>query len=107
MPDHVHLLVTAVAETSDFYRFVTAAKQRSSFAAAERGLGRLWQRSFWDYTLRSEEMLVEKIRYLIANPLRAGLVKSIEEYPFFGSEVYSREELVQIAQENKTGAAGL
>jgi putative transposase len=100
MPDHVHLLVNALTERSDFRRFVIKAKQASGFACAKAERGRLWQQDFWDYALRSEDMLVQKIAYLVANPIRAGLVDSIDAYPFFGSDVYSREELIQFVQEN-------
>ena len=42
MPDHVHLLVEAVAERADLRRFAAAAKQRSGAAYALQHGGRLW-----------------------------------------------------------------
>jgi hypothetical protein len=41
----------------------------------------LWQKSFYDHGLRSEEDLKGIARYIVANPLRAGLVEHIGEYP--------------------------
>jgi putative transposase len=98
MPDHVHLLVTALSETSDLRRFVKAAKQSSGFAAARLGYRCLWQEGYWDYSLRSDDLLAQKIAYLVTNPLRAGLAESIDRYPFFGSDVYSRDELKEYVQ---------
>jgi hypothetical protein len=43
--------------------------------------------------LRDDEGTAQVIRYLIENPVRAGLVKSATDYPFIGSSKYSLEEL--------------
>lgn len=43
--------------------------------------GALWQTAFHDHALREEEDLHEIARYVVANPLRAGLVESLLEYP--------------------------
>ena len=41
----------------------------------------MWQAAFHDHALRKEENLHEIARYIVANPLRAGLVSSLAEYP--------------------------
>jgi hypothetical protein len=33
-------------------------------------------------------------RYIIENPVRAGLAKTVMEYPFVGSQVYDLKELL-------------
>jgi REP element-mobilizing transposase RayT len=45
--------------------------------------GRLWQPGYHDHALRREEDLVATARYLVANPLRAGLVQHIGDYPLW------------------------
>ncbi|MFO1311380.1 MAG: hypothetical protein U1F41_04875 [Burkholderiales bacterium] len=47
------------------------------------GGGGLWQRGFHDHALRREEDIVDVARYVVANPLRAGLVGRIGDYPFW------------------------
>lgn len=47
--------------------------------------GALWQRAYHDHALRSEESLREVARYIIANPLRAGLAHRIGDYPFWNA----------------------
>ena len=42
---------------------------------------RIWQRGFHDRALRQDDNVRDIARYIIANPLRAGLSKSIGEYP--------------------------
>ena len=41
----------------------------------------LWQKGFHDRAIRHDEDIVAIARYIIANPVRAGLVKSIRDYP--------------------------
>jgi REP element-mobilizing transposase RayT len=94
MPDHVHALVHARAAAADFHRFVRLAKQRSGFGFARALGGRLWQDSFFDRTVRENESVVEIINYIIANPVRAGLVRTPGEYPYWGSQIHSREEIL-------------
>ena len=94
MPDHVHALVTS-AEGGDIDRFVRAAKQHSGFAYARRTGARLWQEGYYDHALRSEESERAVIAYIVANPLRAGLVERVEEYPYWGSVKWSRAELLR------------
>ncbi len=44
-----------------------------------------WQRSFYDHALRTDEDLVHTARYVLANPVRAGLVHDFRDYPLCGS----------------------
>jgi hypothetical protein len=44
--------------------------------------------------LRSEEHTLDVVRYILANPIRAGLAKNLNEYPFSGSRVFSSEQLM-------------
>ncbi len=43
--------------------------------------GPIWQKSYFDRAIRKDEDLRTIARYIIANPLRAGLVAHIGEYP--------------------------
>ncbi|MBI2442176.1 MAG: hypothetical protein HYV35_12495 [Lentisphaerae bacterium] len=44
-------------------------------------LGIEWQRGFFDHRLRKEESFVEKAHYIRMNPVRAGLVAKLEDWP--------------------------
>jgi hypothetical protein len=66
----------------------------------------LWQGGFHDHVLRQEEDRRAAIRYLIANPIRAGLVVDVRDYPFWGSGVWSREELIQTLFDRQDRAGG-
>ncbi|MNW20243.1 hypothetical protein D3C71_2205540 [compost metagenome] len=43
----------------------------------------LWQKGFHDRALRREEDLLKVARYVVANPLRAGLVEKLGDYPLW------------------------
>ena len=97
MPDHLHLLIEglAEAESSDCRRFISRAKQFSGYHYAKAFGHRLWQRYGFERVLRDDEATLVVARYILENPLRAGLVGRIEDYPFAGSRVYSLAEILE------------
>jgi REP element-mobilizing transposase RayT len=81
MPDHVHWLfqLGSTATLSAVMKLFKArsARQVNDYLGNNQSL---WQKSFYDHGLRSEEDLKGIARYIVANPLRAGLVEHIGEY---------------------------
>ena len=76
MPDHLHWLLQ-LGSRATLAQVVGAVK-----AVAAHGLGRpIWQDGFHDHALRRDEELVDTARYIVANPLRAGLVEHLGDYP--------------------------
>jgi putative transposase len=95
MPDHVHVLATATADDSDLRQFVARWKQQTGYSHRQRENTTLWQGGFYEHVLRAEEDRAAVIRYLLENPLRAGLVQNLCEYPYWGSGLCSRKELIE------------
>jgi len=88
MPDHVHILVDAPDKYGGI-DFVKVVKGR--FAGSSRSAQlhtSLLQRGFYDHILRKDENVMAVARYIIANPVRAGIVDEVGKYPFAGSLVY-------------------
>lgn len=83
MPDHFHWLL--VLGDSDLAGLMLRVKSRTARAVNSwRGeSGQLWQRGFHDRAIRREEDLPSVARYVIANPVRAGLVKRVQDYPLW------------------------
>ncbi|MGH9314192.1 MAG: REP-associated tyrosine transposase [Vicinamibacterales bacterium] len=98
MPDHVHLVALGTSDTSDLLAFIRRAKQLSGYYFSRRCKQRLWQPDGYEHVLRDNEATGAVIRYIVANPVRAGLVSRLEAYPHFGSTVYSREDLIDFLQ---------
>lgn len=85
MPDHLHWLLS-LGNASDLSQVVADVKRRSSYRINEQSkkIGSvIWQPGFHDYALRKEDEIKGVARYVIANPLRAGLVDKIGDYPFW------------------------
>jgi putative transposase len=95
MPDHMHALAEARTNAADLRRFVWSAKQRSGYLYRRRTGRRLWQKSYYDRTLRENLSSVDVIKYIVNNPLRRGLVRSPVDYPHWGSQIYSRDEILE------------
>ena len=86
MPDHVHWLLQLNEKQtlgSVVNRLKSASARQSNLAL--RRQGSIWAKAYHDHALRSEESLIDVARYIIANPLRAGLVNNIGDYPFWNA----------------------
>jgi REP element-mobilizing transposase RayT len=82
MPDHLHWLIQLQQDLS-LSTVMQSIKSKSSHKI-NRLLGRtgkVWQPGYHDHALRREEDVKDIARYIIANPIRAGLVASVMDYP--------------------------
>ncbi len=86
MPDHAHWLIQ-LGEVDVLDALVNRLKSASARAANRMSHrnGALWARAFHDHALRAEEDLLRSARYVIANPVRAGLVQRVGDYPFWNA----------------------
>lgn len=86
MPDHAHWLLQLgeVDNLGDVIGRLKSASSRHTNRTLNR-MGSLWSQAFHDHALREEDDLQAVARYIVANPLRAGLVKRIGDYPFWNA----------------------
>ena len=83
MPDHLHwLLVLKRGSVSELMRRVKGRSARRINSALKCS-GRVWQDGYHDRALRREEDILSVARYIVANPLRAGLVARVGDYPLW------------------------
>ena len=94
MPDHVHLLVEGRSEASDCKRLIARAKQYSGYHYSKQFRGTLWQRYGFEHVLRDEELTPVVARYILNNPIRAGLAQDVANYRFAGSLAYDLKDLL-------------
>ena len=85
MPDHVHWLVTL-----DHGKLAVVAQTLKGRSARRinklrQTTGPVWQPGYYDHAVRADEDLRNQARYIVANPLRAGLVASLSDYPLWDS----------------------
>lgn len=84
MPDHMHWLFV-LQEPLSLSKLMASVKGYSAKQInrrlAECDGKTVWQPGYHDHAVRQDEDLRSMARYVIANPIRAGLVKDIGDYP--------------------------
>ena len=78
MPDHIHWLLQLNGE------LLEAVRRYKSYVSLDVG-ERIWQDGFHDRMIRKEEDIKAVARYIVGNPLRAGLVANINHYSFWNA----------------------
>ncbi|MDT3721913.1 REP-associated tyrosine transposase [Pseudomonas oryzihabitans] len=84
MPDHVHWLL-ALGQRFTLDELVLRLKSASArrVNAVRKAQGAIWAPAYHDHALRAEEDVQGVARYIVANPVRAGLVRRVGDYPFW------------------------
>ena len=85
MPDHLHLFVAIDGERvspSDWMKSLKGTLSSGLRAGGEAPP--YWQKGFFDHVLRSGDSYSQKWHYVRENPVRAGLAKDWEEWPYLG-----------------------
>jgi putative transposase len=77
MPDHLQGLISIGGDVQ-LSQLIRDFKRITARLAKIR-----WQTNFFDHRLRQDESLVAKGAYIRANPVRAGLIGSEEEWIYF------------------------
>jgi REP element-mobilizing transposase RayT len=92
MPDHVHLLFTALRDAEgwtfalpEILRAIKGSSARSINKLTARS-GPVWQDESFDHVLRGDESLQETEEYIRQNPVKKGLVEKPEDYQWLWVE---------------------
>ncbi len=90
MNNHVHLLLET-GEKSPLSKIMQGINLAYTiwFNRKNKKIGHLWQDRFRSFIIERDSYLLECGRYIERNPLRAGLVKEIQRYPWSSYNVYA------------------
>jgi putative transposase len=77
MPDHIHLILSFPEIGKRVQTIMSKWKEWTA-----KSLKIDWQRDFFEHRLRRDESFREKADYVLANPVRAGLVKKVADWPY-------------------------
>jgi putative transposase len=73
-------------------RFTDAvSKTRGPPARYSDGERALWQRRFWEHTIRYDRDFEQHVDYVHYNPVKHGLVSRVSEWPFSSFHRYVRD----------------
>jgi len=92
LPDHLHAVLTLPDDDVDYSsrwreikkrfskslpktEFLTQTRKRKN----ERGI---WQRRFWEHTIRDDNDYWHHVNYVHFNPLKHGLVSQVADWPY-------------------------
>jgi putative transposase len=96
MPNHLHLLIAPKnRKVPSIMMSIKGYTSRKINIIANRS-GKIWQDGYIDFPMDNRRAAIEKINYIEQNPVRAGLVKDIVEYPYssaFNHDIWDREYL--------------
>ena len=85
MPNHVHLLVHACdANNQRLSELICVLKSKSVYLLKKKGLVQesFWRRGYYEHVIRGREDFEEKLRYIVNNPVKAGLAEGDEPYGY-------------------------
>ncbi len=102
LPDHLHTLWTLPQNDADYPGRWRAVKSRFTRAAAQSGLDvsqnskgeyDLWQRRYWEHTIRNEADWARHADYIHFNPVKHGHVRKVGDWPFSSFHRYVQQGL--------------
>jgi putative transposase len=103
LPDHLHVVMTLPLDDADFSGRWRRIKGHfsSRLIAAGAPLKRhangdlaLWQRRFWEHTIRDDNDFARHVDYIHFNPVKHGLVSRVRDWPYSSFHVYVRQGLL-------------
>ncbi|SKA15937.1 REP-associated tyrosine transposase [Novilysobacter spongiicola] len=86
MPDHWHGLL-ALGERDYLPSLVQRVKTNTArhVRQVDPTIERVWSKAYHDRALRAEDDIVVAARYVVMNPVRAGLVQRVGQYPYWNA----------------------
>ena len=111
MPDHLHTIVGSELKPSKVLQYINGIISRRVIQFLKDGgheksleklrhedMKRNYRYSLWDHhpnakLLTSEDVCLQKVRYVHQNPVRAGLVEVAEDYRFSSARIWARRPL--------------
>ncbi len=103
LPDHLHVVLTLPNGDADFPTRWQLIKRRFTAAVVKTGTPvdrfpngeiALWQRRFWEHTIRGDHDFERHVDYIHFNPVRHRLVARVREWPYSSFHRYVRNGLL-------------
>ncbi len=102
MSNHFHLLVETKMENLSLFMKHINSNYAIYANKKQKRSGHFWQGRFYSRYLNSDEYYYTLIRYIEQNPIEAGLVEKIAEYPYtLGSVIANRKIPITCTEHSK------
>jgi putative transposase len=105
LPDHLHVVMTLPPDDADFSSRLSLIKRRFTSSLIKAGVRiprrrngehALWQRRFWEHTIRNERDYERHIDYIHFNPIKHGLVTRVRDWPHSSFHRYVRRGVLPV-----------
>jgi putative transposase len=99
LPEHLHVVMTLPPDDADFsarWKLIKAAftTRLAAFGVNispnSKGEYPLWQRRFWEHTVRDGADFERHVNYIHFNPVKHGFVAAVNEWPHSSFHYYVR-----------------
>jgi putative transposase len=103
LPEHLHIIMTLPEGDTDYpnrwrlikRRFTKAVTNAGTSVRRHRnGEAALWQRRFWEHTIRDDRDFERHVDYIHINPVKHGLVSRVRDWPYSSFHDYVRRGLL-------------
>jgi len=103
LPEHLHIVMTLPEGDADYPNRLSLIKRRFTDAAVKWGMRvarhrngemALWQRRFWEHTIRDDRDFERHVDYIHFNPIKHGLVARACDWPHSSFHRYVRRGIL-------------
>jgi REP element-mobilizing transposase RayT/DNA-binding CsgD family transcriptional regulator len=102
MSNHFHLLVETELENLSLFMKQINSNYAIYFNKKTKRTGHFWQGRFYSRYIANETYYYTLIRYIEQNPIEAGIVSKVGEYPYtLGSVIMNKNKPVACANKSK------
>ena len=116
LPDHLHAILTLPEGDADYsgrWRRIKAlfsrqvARGDARLKPNRKGEYALWQRRFWEHTVRDDDDFERHVDYIHFNPVRHGLVSRARDWPYSSFHTYVRHGVLPVDWAGDTSESDL
>jgi putative transposase len=100
LPDHIHCLWTLPADDTNYstrWRLVKSGFTKSFHQHSQGKTGRsrsLWQKRYWEHTIRDENDFKRHVDYIHYNPVKHGYVTRAADWPYSSFHRFVRKGIL-------------
>ena len=103
LPDHLHIVMTLPKDDADYSTRWRLIKRRFTSAVAKEGMpiprhsngeAALWQRRFWEHTIRDDKDFARHVDYIHFNPVKHGLAIRVRDWSYSSFHRYVQDGLL-------------
>jgi len=110
LPDHIHMIITP-KNPKEYSKIIAHIKRSFTYgldmkekddakwnltaSSYRRNLSGVWQKRFYEHTIRDEKDYYNILDYIYHNPIKHSLVENINDWKYSSRRVFSHENTVK------------